>query len=45
MARDREFAFPGAIGNLHLGDDGRLLREPAWAIFRGGRPEPLEGPG
>lgn len=43
MARDREFAFPGAIGDLALGNDGKLLREPTWAVFRRGRPVPLDG--
>lgn len=45
MARDPAFSFPGAIGDLRLGGGGRLLREPAWAEFRSGRPVALgDGP-
>lgn len=42
MSRNPGFAYPGAVGDLHLGTDGRLLREPVWAVFRRGRPIPLE---
>jgi hypothetical protein len=38
MRKDPEFAFPGAVGDLRLAADGRLLREPVWARFEGGRP-------
>jgi len=43
MTRDRDFAYPGAIGDIVLRPDGRLEREPVWAVFRRGRPVPLEG--
>jgi outer membrane PBP1 activator LpoA protein len=42
MSRNPEFAYPGAVGDLRLGANGRLLRDPAWAVFRRGRPVPLE---
>ncbi|MEE4173277.1 MAG: penicillin-binding protein activator [Xanthomonadales bacterium] len=42
MRRNPGFAYPGAVGDLQLGADGRLTREPAWAVFRRGRPVPLE---
>jgi outer membrane PBP1 activator LpoA protein len=44
MRKDSEFAFPGAIGDLHLAPDGRLLREPVWARFEEGRPTVLPPP-
>ncbi len=50
MQRDPDFRFPGGTGDLFIGADGsdniRLMREPAWAKFRGGRPvnsEPDQG--
>ncbi len=42
MSRNPGFAYPGAVGDLRLETSGRLLREPAWAVFRRGRPVPLE---
>ena len=41
MSRNPGFAYPGAVGDLRLEASGRLLREPAWAVFRRGRPVPL----
>ena len=42
MSRNPEFAYPGAVGDLRLDASGRLLRDPAWAVFLRGRPVPLE---
>jgi outer membrane PBP1 activator LpoA protein len=44
MRRDGDFAFPGASGSYRMGRDGGLVREPAWAEFRGGVPRPLPPP-
>jgi len=41
MQRDPDFRFPGASGFYHTGPDGKLLREPAFAVFSGGLPVPL----
>ncbi len=41
MQRDADFRFAGASGYYHTGADGKLLREPVFAIFSGGRPVPL----
>jgi outer membrane PBP1 activator LpoA protein len=38
MRKDPDFVFPGAAGNLRVGRNGQLLREPVWAEFRKGRP-------
>jgi outer membrane PBP1 activator LpoA protein len=37
---DPDLAFPGDIGNLRLDSTGRLVRDPSWAVFSGGRPVP-----
>lgn len=42
MRRDPDFRFPGASGLYHIGLSGRLLREPAFAIFSAGLPAPLK---
>jgi outer membrane PBP1 activator LpoA protein len=44
LSRDPGFAFPGATGNLTVGPDGRLLRDPVWAVFQRGQPVPLQTP-
>lgn len=44
MRGDGDFAFPGASGSYRMGRDGGLIREPAWAEFRGGVPQPLPQP-
>jgi outer membrane PBP1 activator LpoA protein len=44
MRSDGDFAFPGASGSFRMGLDGGLIREPAWAEFRGGLPRPLPPP-
>lgn len=44
LSRDRELGFEGAVGDLRAGDDGRLIRDPAWAIFAGGQPIPMQWP-
>jgi outer membrane PBP1 activator LpoA protein len=44
MNRDPAFVFPGASGRYRVGLDGLLAREPAWAEFRGGVPQPLPEP-
>jgi hypothetical protein len=41
MQRDADFRFAGASGYYHIGPGGKLLREPVFAIFSGGRPVPL----
>ena len=42
MRRDPGFHFPGAAGDYRNGPDGKLLREPAFAVFVGGVPTPLQ---
>jgi outer membrane PBP1 activator LpoA protein len=44
MRNDGDFAFPGASGSYRMGHDGGLVREPAWAEFRGGVPRALPPP-
>jgi outer membrane PBP1 activator LpoA protein len=41
MQRDADFRFAGASGYYHAGPGGKLLREPVFAVFSGGRPVPL----
>jgi outer membrane PBP1 activator LpoA protein len=41
LSRDPSFVFPGATGDLSLARDGRLLRDPVWAVFQRGRPAAL----
>ncbi len=41
MQHDPDFRFPGASGYYRKGSGGNLLREPAFAVFRGGVPVPL----
>ena len=41
MQRDPDFRFAGASGYYHSGAGGKILREPAFAVFSGGRPVPL----
>jgi hypothetical protein len=45
MQRDPDFVFTGQSGNYRRGSDGTLLREPDWAVFRGGRPAMLQQAG
>lgn len=44
MKRDPDFHFHGAAGDYRNGPDGRLLREPGFAVFVGGAPTPLKRP-
>jgi outer membrane PBP1 activator LpoA protein len=44
MEKDPDFVFPGAVGGLRAGQDGQLSREPAWAVFSGGRPVTIDWP-
>ena len=44
MEKDPEFRFNGQSGDYHDGDGATLEREPAWAVFRRGRPAPLPAP-
>ncbi len=37
LNQDRGFIFPGLTGDLFMGEDLRLQREPVWAVFRAGR--------
>lgn len=41
MWTDPDFRFPGQSGFYRSGNNGNLHREPAWAVFSHGRPEPL----
>lgn len=41
MHRDPTFRFPGQSGDYSDARLGTLRREPAWAVFRNGRPETL----
>lgn len=38
MRRDPDFRFYGAAGSYRAAPDGTLVRTPAFAVFRGGRP-------
>ena len=42
MSRNPEFAYPGAVGDLRLEASGRVLRQPAWAVFQRGEPVALD---
>jgi outer membrane PBP1 activator LpoA protein len=44
MRKDTDLHFPGAVGSLTMGQDGQLIRDPAWAQFSSGRPVPVEWP-
>ena len=44
MQKDRDLLLPGELGDLHLGSDGRVYREPAWAQFNSGKPTPYQWP-
>lgn len=41
MSRDPDFHFEGDSGTYRLGPGGNLVRDPAIAEFRGGRPVPV----
>ena len=41
MQRDPDFRFSGASGYYRVQASGELQREPAFAVFRGGRPVPM----
>lgn len=41
MRKDPDLRFPGATGSLTMDEWGRLQREPIWAWFTGGAPQPL----
>ncbi len=40
MQKDPDLRFPGSAGSLQVKANGRMHREPAWAIFSAGRPRP-----
>ena len=42
MNKDPGFRFPGQSGNYYDTRQGTLSRQPNWAVFRNGRPAPLE---
>ena len=44
LQMDPELAFAGRTGSLRLSGQGKLARGPAWAIFSGGRPVPMQWP-
>lgn len=41
MQKDKDLYFPGLAGNFSLNPYGRLVRDPAWAIFSRGQPVAL----
>jgi hypothetical protein len=41
MRKDPDFIFEGFSGFYHVGNRDTLKRNPAWALFKRGRPEPL----
>ena len=45
MHRDPTFRFPGQSGSYSDARLGTLYREPAWAVFRNGRPMAYEADG
>ena len=45
MHRDPTFHFPGQSGSYSDARLGTLYREPAWAVFRNGRPMAYEADG
>ncbi len=44
MRKDPDFSFPGQSGFYQIGVNDILVRDPAWAVFRRGRPAPLTVP-
>ncbi|MEE4293098.1 MAG: penicillin-binding protein activator [Xanthomonadales bacterium] len=44
LDQDPGFRFAGQSGTFSRGDSGTLRREPAWVVFRNGRPVPLDEP-
>jgi outer membrane PBP1 activator LpoA protein len=42
LQRDPDLAYTGKTGALHLAADGRLDRQPSWAMFIGGQPVAYE---
>lgn len=44
MNKDPDFSFNGQSGHYQAKAFGAMRREPAWAVFRNGRPEPLPAP-
>ncbi len=42
MQQDPGFNFPGLTGDLSMGQNERLQREPVWAVFLDGRPVALQ---
>jgi len=42
IRQDPDFGFPGQSGVYRAGNNGRLRREPAWAVFSRGRPKALQ---
>ena len=44
MQKDPDLWFPGDVGALRLQANGRIYRQPAWALFSAGRPIPYQWP-
>ena len=44
MQKDRDLAYSGQLGNLHVESDGRVYRDPAWAQFSNGKLVPYQWP-
>lgn len=44
MRKDTGLWFPGNIGSLRMHANGHLERQPLWAQFANGKPEPFEWP-
>ena len=43
LQKDPDLGFPGFSGTFRASSGGRLIREPDWAEFRGGRPVQIQG--
>jgi outer membrane PBP1 activator LpoA protein len=44
LQMDPDLAFAGQTGALRMAERGKLARGPAWAVFSGGRPIPMQWP-
>jgi outer membrane PBP1 activator LpoA protein len=44
LETDPDLAFSGQVGALKLGEDGKLFREPSWAVISNGRPVAMQWP-
>jgi outer membrane PBP1 activator LpoA protein len=44
LSTDPSYSISGATGDLRLDSFGIVQREPAWAVFSGGRPRAIASP-